>query len=137
METSSGNVIEPTRALPKKYVEPILYLADRMATADKDFEVHERRIIDDLASAANKKGFRNERWFKDFTEKSACDLLDIEAAKRAALVVLALVLKSDSKRKPEEHEFFTRVRTMLGTAPVTVPVDLETHRQLALKYLIG
>ena len=32
---AESHVIQPVRALPRKYVEPILYLADRMSEAAK------------------------------------------------------------------------------------------------------
>ena len=132
-----SNVMEPSKPLPRKYVEPILYLADRMASADKEIAPKERHIIDDLAQAANRKGFRDERWFRTLTEEAACKALDIEIAKRGALVVLALVLKADSARKPEEHQLFTRIRTKLEAPPVTVPLELDSHKKLALKYISG
>ncbi len=50
-----SQVIQPARPLPKKYMEPILYLADRMAEADKEVAVKERSIIEDLAQAAKKE----------------------------------------------------------------------------------
>lgn len=132
-----SNVIEPARALPSKYVEPIMYLADRMATADKKVVSKERSIIDVLAEAVNKKGFRNERSFMDLNEDKACAVLDVEPAKRGALVVMALVLKADHQRVDAEHDYFHKIRGKLGSAPITVPVDLEAHKTLALKYLAG
>lgn len=134
---SESNIIEPTRALPKKYVEPILYLADRMSSADKHVVVKERSIIEDLAEAANRKNFRSERGFADLSEDKACQMLEIDAAKRGALVVMALVLKADLSRVDSEHEYFRKIRAKLGAQPVTVPVGLEAHKQLALKYLVG
>ncbi len=71
------------------------------------------------------------------TEESACRLLDIDAAKRGALVVMALVLKSDKNRLEAEHSFFRKIRKMLGAEPVSVPIDVETHKTLALKYMGG
>ncbi len=132
-----SQVIQPTKALPKKYVDPILYLADRMASVDKNVVIKETSIIETLAQAANKKDFRFERSYKEFTQESACAMLDIEAAKRGALVVMSLVLKADQTRLDTEHEYFTKIRTLLGSDPVAVPIDLETHKQLALKYLAG
>jgi hypothetical protein len=134
---SDSNVIEPTRALAKKYVEPILYLADRMSAADKTIVVKERSIIEDMAEATNKKNFRSERGFADLTEDKACQMLDIDAAKRGALVVMALVLKADQARVDSEHEYFHKIRAKLGAEAVTVPVGLEAHKALALKYLVG
>ena len=133
---SSNKVIEPTRALPSKYLEPIIYLADRMASADRKMVTKERSVIDDLAAAVNKKSFRSDRSFMDLDEDKACSLLDIEAAKRAALVVMTLVLKADSKRVDSEHSYFRKIRVKLGTDPVIVPVDLAAHKSLALKYLV-
>lgn len=134
---SESNVIEPTRALPSKYVEPIMYLADRMASADKKTVSKERSIIDVLAEAVNRTGFRTERTFMELDEDKACSILDVVPAKRCALVVMALVLKSDHQRVDAEHQYFHKIREKLGTDPVVVPLDLEAHKQLALKYLTG
>jgi hypothetical protein len=135
--SGESQIVQPARPLPKKYHEPILYLADRMSESDKNVAVKERSVIEDLAAAVNKGNFRAEKWYREMTEENACGLLDIEAAKRGALVVLALVLKSDQNRLDSEHDFFRKIREMLRTAPVTVPVDLEAHRALAFKYLAG
>ena len=132
-----SNIIEPARALPSKYLEPIMYLADRMASADKKMVTKERSVIDVLAEAVNKKGFRRSRSYLDLDEDKACSMLDVAPAKRGALVVMALVLKSDHERLDVEHQYFRKIRDKLGTDPIIVPVDLEAHRQLALKYLVG
>ncbi len=130
-----SQVIQPKRALPKKYLEPILYLADRMSSVDKEVAIKEVSIIVTLAEAANKKNFQTERWFKEFTQEKACAMLDIDAAKRGALVVMSLVLKADKNRLPSEHEYFTKIRKLLGAEAVAVPIDMESHTLLALLYL--
>ncbi len=130
-----SQVIHPVRALPRKYVEPILYLADRMSEADKKVVVKERSVIEDLADAVGRNGFRTERWYLEMTVDKVCELLDTQAAKRAALVVMALVLKADFKRLDSEHAFFHKIRERLGAEPVTVPVGVEPHKALALRYL--
>ena len=129
------NIVHPPRPLAKKYFEPILYLADRMAAADGEVVPKETKIIDSLAKAANMEKFRTSKGFRDLTQKKACELLDIEAAKRGALVILSLVLKSDLRRSDSEQEYFHRIRTLLATDAVTVPVELETHKKLALEYI--
>jgi hypothetical protein len=132
-----SNVIHPARPLHRKYVEPILYLADRMAESDKELAAAERRTVDYLAENAKAKDFRRQKWYRELSDKSACERLDIDAAKLGALVVLTLVLKADVKKRPEEHTYFTRIRTLLGAPPIVVPVDLESHRKLALAYIGG
>ena len=132
-----SNVIHPARPLHRKYVEPILYLADRMAESDNELAAAERRMVDFLAANAKEKDFRRQKWYRELSDKSACERLDIDAAKLGALVVLTLVLKSDIKKKPEEHSYFTRIRTQLGAPPIVVPVDIEAHRKLALQYIGG
>ncbi|MCH7479667.1 MAG: hypothetical protein IIA14_16395 [SAR324 cluster bacterium] len=129
------NIIHPPRPLAKKYFEPILYLADRMAAADGEVVAKETKIIDSLAKAATMEKFRTNKGYRNLTQKKACELLDIEAAKRGALVILSLVLKSDLRRSDSEQEYFRRIRTLLATDAVTVPVELETHKKLALEYL--
>jgi hypothetical protein len=132
-----SSVIHPARPLHRKYVEPILYLADRMAESDKELAAAERRMVDFLADNAREKDFRRQKWYRDLSDKVACERLDIDAAKLGALVVLTLVLKSDVKKRPEEHTYFTRIRSQLGAPPIVVPVDLEAHRKLALEYIGG
>lgn len=129
-------VLQPDRAVPKKYIPAILYLAERMASSDRNTVARERSVIDDIAEAVDLKNFRHAKDFKELTEDKACKALEIQLAQRAALVVMALVLKADDKRRPEEHDFFRRVREKLGAPPITVPVDLGAHRSLAFKYLV-
>ncbi len=136
-ETSPGRTLNPARAVPKKYLEPILYLADRMSASDGNVLASERRVIDELASAVNMKNFRHERSFRALDDETACKKLDLEAAKTAALVVISLVLKADMNRDANEHEYFRKIRTMMGAQPVTVPTDVNAHRELALEFLKG
>lgn len=136
-QAPKSNVIHPARPLHRKYVEPILYLADRMAESDKELAAAERRMVDYLAENARVKDFRRQKWYRELNDKAACERLDIDTAKLGALVVLTLVLKSDVKKKPEEHSYFTRIRALLGAPPVVVPADLEAHRKLALEYIGG
>ena len=133
--TDQTKIIHPPRPLAKKYFEPILYLADRMASADGEVVAKENKIIDLLAKAANLENFRTGKGYRDLTQKKAYEMLNIEAAKRGALVILALVLKSDQRRSESEQEYFHRIRASLATDAVTVPVDLETHKKLALEYI--
>ena len=128
------NIIHPPRPLAKKYFEPILYLADRMASADGEVVAKENKMMGTLAQAANMDNFRTGKGFRELTQQKACKLLDIAAAKRGALVILSLMLKSDERRNDSEQEYFHRIRTLLDTDAVTVPVDLETHKKLALEY---
>ena len=87
------NIIHPPRPLAKKYFEPILYLADRMAAADGEVVAKENKIIDSLAKAATMEKFRTNKGYRNLTQKKACELLDIEAAKRGASHnLLALVI---------------------------------------------
>jgi len=130
-----SGVIHPPRPLHRKYVEPILYLAERMARSDKELAAAERRVVDVLAKHAGLKDFRAKSWYRELSDVTACKRLDIDAAKRGCLVVLTLVLKADIKKKPEEHEYFTRLRMLLGAEPIIVPIDLELHKQLALEYV--
>jgi hypothetical protein len=90
-----------------------------------------------LAKAAKYKDFRHEKWYLDFTVEKACQAINIDSARVGLLVVLALLLKADAARQDTEHAFFTRVRQLVGGDPVTVPKDLEAHRQLAMEYISG
>ena len=131
-----SNIHQPSRPLSRKSVEPILYLADKMASSDQDAVPRENRMIDILADSAGVPTFRHQPWFRDMTEEGALNRINTEMAKRATMVVLALILKADVKRKPSEHEYFTYVRERLGSDPITVPVDLDEHKKLALKYFM-
>jgi len=132
-----SNIIHPRRPLTRPQLEAILYLADRMCQADGEVVAAERKVINSLAEAANIRGFRQQKWYRDLTDETACDLLDLEVAKRGALVALTLVLKADLNRNSDEHGFFHKVRDRLATGPVTVPVDLKAHEELALEYFRG
>ncbi len=131
---STSQIIPPTRALHRKYIEPIIYLADRMAGADGKVVPKERRLVEELAKAANLRDFRRDRWFRNLDEQSACQAIDITLARQAAMVVLSLVLKADADRKESEHAYFTQIRNMIGADPVTVPIEFDAHKELALKY---
>ena len=124
----------PAKPLPKKYLPAILYLADRMSAIDKDVVSKERSLIFQLAEFANMSDFRSKREFMDMDEEKACTILDIEVARHAALVVMALILKADGLRKPEEHNYFRKIREKLGAASVSVPVELEAHKTYAARF---
>jgi hypothetical protein len=137
-ESAPGsNVRHPARALPKRYVEAILYLADRMADADHEVAGTERRIINELALCAKIKDFRKAKWYRQMSDQAACDRLEADVAKNGAMVVMTLVLKADLKKRPEEHQYFTRIRQLLGAPPIVVPVEVEAHRALAREYMGG
>jgi len=133
-DSQSSKIFHPQRPISRRTAEPILFLAERMATIDDDPVPREERVIDMLAEAIGLPTFRREPWFRDMTEDAAVQRISSELAKRATLVVLSLVLKADVKRKPSEHAYFTRMREMLGAEPITVPVDLEDHKKLAMEY---
>ena len=130
-----GEIRHPQRPVPRKYLLSILFLAERMAVSDRDVPVKERLMIDMLAEEVDMRDFRNDKTYRLLSDHKACDNLDIDAAKEAALVVIALVLKADGVRRPEEQEYFTKVREMLGADPVMVPGEMEAHKALALAYL--
>ena len=129
-----SGLLHPQRVLSRKTAEPILFLADRMAKADEEVVPRENRMIDMIADAVGLATFRHQPWFRDMTEAAALQRLNTDLAKRATLVVLSLILKADAKRRPEEQAYFSKVREQLGAPPITVPVDLEAHKKLALQY---
>lgn len=130
-----SNVLHPPRPLSRVTLQPILYLADRMAAADNEVRPRETRMVDLLAEAALMTGFRHQDWYKQLNEEKALARIQTEQAKLGCLVVLTLLLKADGKRRPEESVYFTRIRTALGAPPITVPVELEAHKALALEYV--
>ena len=131
------HVDKPTHALPRKYIEPILYLAERMSNQDKLVPAPGKRMVDQLAEALQIKDFRRQPWFRGMNEQRACELIDLETVKRGALVVISLVLKVDTTRGETAKAYFTKLREMLGTEPIAVPADLDAHHDLALRYLVG
>jgi len=135
--SSDSKVVHPPRALPRKYVEPILYLADQMSAADGNVLPKERKMVEELAKAANYKDFRHEDWYRKLNEEKACQAISIDSARQGLLVVLALLLKADENRKESEHTYFSKIRNLVGGDPVHVPIDLEAHKKLALEYLAG
>ncbi len=131
-----SEIRHPQRAIPEKYLTSILFLADRMASSDAEVAEQEARMIDQLAKAVNMENFRKAPDYRLMSDRKACENLDAEAAKKAALVVISLVLKADQVRRNEEHEYFREVRSLLDTDPVAVLQDLEAHKALALEYLV-
>ena len=125
----------PEQPLPRKYLQSILYLADRMAEADGTVVAKERRMIESLAEAARMQDFRNETSYHQLNDLRACSALDMEEAKSAALVVISLVMKANAENRDEKLEYFRKVRGLLHCEPITVPTDLYAHKELALKYL--
>jgi hypothetical protein len=134
---SSSKIVHPSRALPKKFIEPILFLADRMCEADGKVVPKERKLVEELAKSAGYKDFRHERWYRDFSDEKACQAINVDVARQGLLVVLSLLLKADESRKEVEHVYFTKIRTLVGGDPITVPVDFEEHKRLAIEYLSG
>ena len=130
-----SNLKQPQHPLRKNQVLPILFLADKMAKVEGSVVREEESVIDTLADAAEMADFRNERGYRLFGENEACNALKAELARTGAMVLMSLVLKGDCERAQAEHEFFTRIRTKLNAEPVTVPIDLEAHKQLALSYI--
>ena len=134
MENLEESGVIPARPVPKKYIPAILYLAENMSKADKEIASSERVIINELADAAKIKDFRHTKDYQALNESKAIEALEVDLARLATLVVISLVLKSDSKRKHTEHDYFTRIREKMNMAPITVPLGFEAHKSLALKY---
>ncbi len=130
-----SQIVHPARPLHKKYVEPILYLADRMSESDGKVIPKERKLVEELAKEAKVTGFRHENWYRKLTDEKACQAIDIEVARQGLLVVLSLLLKADEARLDLEHTFFTKIRNLVGGDPITVPIGLEAHTQLAKEYI--
>jgi hypothetical protein len=94
-----------------------------------------RAVLQEVAQSAGMSGYTQQHWFRDLTDQRACELLDMETARRGALVLLALLIKSDPNAGEAHRAFFTRVRTRMGADPVSVPVSMEQHRKLAESYV--
>lgn len=133
---TKSNIFHPPRPVSRRTAEPILFLAERMATADNEAVPREERVIDMIADAVGMPTFRHQPWFREMTEAAAIERLNTDLSKKAALVVLSLVLKADVRRKPSEHAYFSHIREELGAEPITVPVEVEDHKRLALEYFV-
>jgi hypothetical protein len=131
----TSQITKPPRALHRKYMEPIFYLADRMCAVDGEVAPNERRVLEELSEAGGVKAFRTTPTFRHLTVDSACKSLDMTTAKNGAMVIMTLLLKADAERREAEHRFFSRVRETLGMERVVVPVDFDEHKSLALAYL--
>jgi hypothetical protein len=130
-----GHVVHPPRPVHRKYFQAILYLADRAAAgATKESRFAGRHLVEELSELVNLKDFRLKKWYREMTESMACEQLDLGVAKRAALVLMILVLKSDNRH---DEPLISRVRTELGADPIVVPADLGLHKKLAFEYLGG
>ncbi|MDH4246785.1 MAG: hypothetical protein OEW39_03110 [Deltaproteobacteria bacterium] len=127
----------PANAIPKKFHEPILYLAERMAMTGAPEEPHATRVVDQLAALVGITQIRKQRFYRELNERKACEKLDIDSAKIAALVVLTLVLKMDTNRGDAPKAFFSRMRKLLKCDPIAAPADIEEHKAIAIKYLAG
>lgn len=125
----------PEQPLPRKYLRSILFLAHRMAEADGAAVPRERRMIEILAEAVDMRDFRRDRDYNLLNDSKACSMLDLAAAKDAALVVISLIMKADFENKEQERAYFSKIRALLGCGPITVPTDLQAHKKLALKFL--
>lgn len=127
----------PQQPVPRKYVNAMLYLADRMSQHDRLQPPPGKRAVDELAEMVGAKDFRRQQWYRHMSDRQAIEALDLATVKRATLVVMSLVMKVDTNRGETARQFFTRVRESMGADPISVPSDVEEHRQLAVSYLVG
>ena len=130
------HVTRPNHPIPRKYVEPILYLADRMGQQDRLQPPPAKRVLDELAELVNAKDFRRQPWYRQMNERKAVEMLDLETTKRAALVVMSLVMKLETTRGDAAKQFFTRVREMMGAEAISVPSDVAEHRDIAFGFMV-
>jgi hypothetical protein len=131
------HIERPTHPIPRKYVEPVMYLAERMSMQDKLVPAPGKRMIDQFAEALQIKDFRRQPWFRAMNDQRACELLDLETVKLGTLVVMTLVMKVDTTRGEGAKAYFSKVRQMLGMEPIAVPAELDQHTALAFGYLVG
>ncbi|HEX7928541.1 MAG TPA: hypothetical protein VF678_13190 [bacterium] len=126
----------PLHALPRKFLEPVLYLADRITHVGSGLR-EARAMLRDMAQSIGMADYPEQHWFRGLDDQRACELLNVDTAKKGALVLLALLIKCDPKSGEAHRNFFTRVRTKMGAEPVTVPVSIDQHRRLAESYLMS
>ena len=126
----------PSHALPRKYVEPILYLAVEMTELSSRGGPH-TELLRQLGEAAGQPNPAHQPWYRELNDKTATQRLNVETAKRGALVILALLIKVDPHAGEGHRNFFTRIRTALAAEPITVPADVDEHKRLAFSFLRG
>jgi len=131
------HVERPAHPMPRKYVEPVMYLAERMSQQDRIVPAPGKRMVDQLAEALQMKEFRRQPWFRQMSDQSACAMLDLETVKLGTLVVLTLVMKTDTSRGDDAKAYFSKVRQMLEMEPISVPSDVNAHRDIAFGFLVG
>lgn len=134
-EIHQSQVTKPAHVVSRRYHEPIIYLAERMASMDKITPAPEARMVDKLAHAVGIESSKKQRWFRDLNDDKACEKIDTDTVKRCVLVVLTLVLKADTQRGEEAKKYFSKIRELLDADPITVPVEMDEHQALAMKYL--
>lgn len=132
---SMSQVERPAHPIPRRYIEPIIYLAHRMAIMDKLSPPPEARMVDQLTEISHLENPKTQQWFRNLNDNVACEKLDLDTVKRGALVILCLVMKADTKMEDEAKGYFSKIRELLEAEPVTVPVELEDHKKLAVSYL--
>ena len=93
--------------------------------------------VDALAEATGFHDIRRQRWYRELNDDKACNMIDLEAVKRGALVVLTLVMKSATTRGEAAKAYFSKIRNLLEAAPLPVPSDIGEHTQRPLRYLSG
>ncbi|MDH5751589.1 MAG: hypothetical protein OEZ59_04140 [Deltaproteobacteria bacterium] len=151
-KNGNGNAVHihiPQHAIPKKYLEPIFFLAGKMAekTDLEEFDgiaevshdqiSDDERMVDRLAKLAGLENIKKQRWFRELDEKKACERLDIETAKMAALVIITLVMKVDTDKGEKAKTYFSKVRKLMESNPIAVPAELAEHQRIARKFLQG
>lgn len=128
-------VHHPDRAVRAEHIEPILFLADRMATRDPVRPAPARPMVERLAGMAGAGNFRIHDTFQRLNDAAACERLGTRHARLGALVVLSLVMKTDTGEGEAARAYFSGIRERLGLDAIAVPASVEDHIGLALEYL--
>jgi hypothetical protein len=128
-------VEHPDRAVRGEFVEPILFLADRMAAQDPIQPPPAKSITERLAELLGLRGYREQASYRRLNDAVACDMLVTERARKGALVVASLVLKADTDGGENAKAYFSGLRERLGLEMIVVPTSIEEHLGLALEYL--
>ena len=134
-DTPRRTIHHPDRPVRAEYLEPLLFLADRMATRDARQPPPERSMVDRLAEMAGAGNLRDSDGYRRLSVATACDRLATERARMGALVILALVMKSDTQGGESARAYFSEIRERLGMDAIAVPAAIEEHLGLALEYL--
>ncbi len=133
-QKSNARVVWPKRSLGYQEATPILFLLDRMTEKADAILPRSNRLVEQIADVAGMQCFRRQPEWRQMTEQGALRMIKTPLAKRAAMVVLMLLLKTAFQDSTRQQQQALALRHHINAEPVCVPVDTATHQRLAFAY---